>query len=181
MIPAAISQRWAKALVELASNAGVLESGNADINALADALAASDDLHQLVRNPRFTPAVRSSVFEAMIERMGLNELIRPFVLLLIEKGRIAALGAIAVAVSGLTDEALGRTRATVTSAAALSGDEVINLTRALEARVGKTVVVSTLVDSSLGGGSRVQIGSQRLDGSVAARLERLKRGLGLTA
>jgi F-type H+-transporting ATPase subunit delta len=181
MIPAAITQRWAKALVELASTADALEVVNRDINALAEAVAASSDLKQLIRNPRFSPAMRRSVFEAMIERMGVNDLIRPFVLLLIEKDRIAALQPIARAVSGLTDDALGRTRATVVSAVALSDDDVAKMTQALEARVGKKVVLSTSVDASLIGGSRVQIGSQRLDGSVAARLERLKRGLGITA
>jgi F-type H+-transporting ATPase subunit delta len=113
----------------------------------------------------------------LINRLDLDELLRPFIGLIIEKGRLEALAGITAAVEALTDEHLGRVRAQATSAAPLSEAQRDAVRSALERRVGRAVVLETKVDPKLLAGLQVQLGSELMDGSVRGRLERLGRQL----
>lgn len=74
------------------------------------------------------------------------------------------------------DEA-GSELATVTVAAPLSAAQQDRLARALEQSAGRPVRITTVVDTKLVGGIRVQIGDNVIDGSVRARLDDLRQQL----
>ena len=65
----------------------------------------------------------------------------------------------------------------VTSAAALSADEVKALTGSIAKSTGKKVEVRTRENPALIGGLQVRVGSRMLDNSVAGKLQRLKQTL----
>ncbi|WP_353827421.1 F0F1 ATP synthase subunit delta [Agromyces sp. SYSU T0242] len=67
--------------------------------------------------------------------------------------------------------------ATVTSAVALSDDQITRLERTLGARAGRRVRFDAIVDPDVLGGVRVQIGDDVIDGSVASRLSDLRQKL----
>lgn len=62
------------------------------------------------------------------------------------------------------------TKAEVTSAAELSGEEKEQLQRSLAAEYGDGLVFSFSVDPSLMGGLRVRVGDRLIDSSIATRL-----------
>lgn len=68
----------------------------------------------------------------------------------------------------------GSELATVTVAAPLNADQQARISSALERSAGRPVRVTTVVDPSLVGGVRIQIGDDVIDGSVRSRLDDLR-------
>ncbi|MFC5929071.1 F0F1 ATP synthase subunit delta [Cryobacterium melibiosiphilum] len=68
----------------------------------------------------------------------------------------------------------GTTIATITSATALSAAQLDRLTTSLGERYGRELTVHLVIDESLVGGVRVQIGQDIIDGSIATRLADLR-------
>jgi ATP synthase, F1 delta subunit len=64
----------------------------------------------------------------------------------------------------------GQAIATVTSATALSGTQLDRLTAGLSAQYGTRLTVNQVIDPSIIGGLRVQIGDDVIDGSISTRL-----------
>ena len=177
MIPAAISLRYARALVELADQAGRLEKVAHGLDQLATICSEHPEMHAVMYHPGFTAEQRSSVFNELMGRLGADELLRPFIGLVIEKDRLGALKGISEAAQRLTDERLGRVRARAVSAQELTDAQRAAVTKALEAKTGQTVLLKTETDASLIAGLQVQIGSELFDGTVKGRLDRLGRQL----
>jgi F-type H+-transporting ATPase subunit delta len=71
-------------------------------------------------------------------------------------------------------EASGQAIATVTVATPLTEAQSTRLAESLSARYGTTIRINELVDPSVLGGMRVQIGDEVIDGSIAARITDLK-------
>lgn len=67
--------------------------------------------------------------------------------------------------------------ATVQSATTLTTEQISRLTAALARTYGRPVSVHVLVDASLQGGILVRVGDEVIDGSVAGRLDALRRRL----
>ena len=100
-----------------------------------------------------------------------------FMKILCERGAFGQLDACADAYSAQYDAAHGIVPATAVSAKPLSDDQQKRLVEALQRRTGKTIRLSVKVDPTLGGGMRVEMKGQRLDNTVATRMDRLKRAL----
>jgi len=77
------------------------------------------------------------------------------------------------AASAVADER-GFSIATVTTAAALSAAQVTRLTAALGASYGREIHINHIVDPTIVGGMRVQIGDDVIDGTIARRLTDLR-------
>ncbi len=77
----------------------------------------------------------------------------------------------------LLDEYRGIQPAKVITAIPLDDDDKLRLTERLSAVVGKKVVITPEVDSSLLGGIVAKFGGKLLDGSTRSKLEALKREL----
>lgn len=71
----------------------------------------------------------------------------------------------------------GRVVARVTAAAPLSFAQVVRLREVLARKYGKEVSLNTVIDSSVVGGIRVQIGDDVIDASVSSRLADLRQRL----
>jgi F-type H+-transporting ATPase subunit delta len=103
--------------------------------------------------------------------------VQRFVLLLLDRRRIVLLPAIARAYRDLTDAHVGRVRAEVISAEALTPATVDRVRRSLEQRTGKKVIINSKVDPGLIGGVVARVGDLVLDGSVRTQLEDLRARL----
>jgi F-type H+-transporting ATPase subunit delta len=64
--------------------------------------------------------------------------------------------------------------ATVTSASMMQPGQLDRLAKTLSARYGRTVALNQVIDPSVVGGVKVQIGDDVIDGSVATRLKDLR-------
>src|SRR5690606_21034138 len=103
---------------------------------------------------------------------------RELIALLAANGRLGLLAEIAGLYEDLRAEAEKTVRATVTSAAELSDDEVAGIRAALERRFGAAVEVETAVDATLIGGAVISAGDVVIDGPLRGKLARLQSALG---
>jgi F-type H+-transporting ATPase subunit delta len=169
-----IARRYARAIFEIGTEKGLYEAFATELDALAGIYAGAADLQMALENPVFKLDQRRSLLEKILPRVAPSREVRTFALLLLDRGRISALPAIARAYRELVDEKLGRVRATVTSATPLDPAMQTAVQRALERRTGKRVVLSTSTDPDLIGGIVARVGDQVFDGSLRTRLETLK-------
>ena len=174
---AAVARRYAKALWELASQEGRLEAMGQELLRFERTLADEPDLRNVLLLPWTTAATKRAIVVAASERLGLSTLARNFLALVAQRRRMALLADIREAYQALADQAAGRVRARVRSAAPLNDAQRAALRERLGKRLGKTVLLDTAVDPSLLGGFVAEVGSRLLDMSLRGQLARLRERL----
>ena len=78
------------------------------------------------------------------------------------------------AASALLPSGAMATAATVITATPLSDDQAARVARGIAQRYGRDITVNRVVDPSVIGGVRVQVGGDVIDGTVATRLADLR-------
>ena len=97
--------------------------------------------------------------------------------MLAQNRRLSALPDMIRAFQTIAAAQRGEVTAEVTSAHALSDEQLATLKDKLTAREGRTVKIKPSVDPELLGGLVVTIGSQRIDGSIRTRLNTLAQAM----
>jgi len=172
-----VARRYARALFSIGVDRGDFEQLGRELGDLAALWSAEPDLRQALENPVFSPTEKRAVLEQLLPRVAPSPEAQKFVLLLLERRRIALLPAISRSYRELSDAHTGRVRALVTSAQPLGPAEVDRVRRSLEQRTGKRVILETAVDPSLIGGLVARVGDLVLDGSVRTQLATLRSRL----
>ncbi len=116
MIIGSVARRYAKALLDIGIQQQTYDALGKELDRTAATFTSSPELRNALENPVFPLEKRKLVLDELARRLGLSKVVRNFVMLLLDKGRISALPDIARAHRGLVDEYAGRVRATVTSA-----------------------------------------------------------------
>ena len=145
---------------------------------LADFTASVVDVPELrsvLRNPQVDPRTKSRILEDLLG--DADELVRNFLRLTAEKGRIGAIEEIAREFERLVAAEERRLNVELTTAYELSDDEAAQIVKQIEQASGRTVEATRSVDPNLIGGLVLEAGSLRVDASVRGRLERLRREL----
>ena len=176
-IKASLAGRYASALFDLASEAGSVSAVESDLGKLAAAFAESADLSALIRNPQVGRADAGRAMQAVADLLGLSGLTRNFVGVLAGNRRLADLPAMIRAFNAIAAAQRGEVTAEVTSAYALSDDQVSDLQSRLKVRENCNVKIRTSVDPDLLGGLVVTIGSKRIDSSIRTRLNSLAQAM----
>jgi len=168
-----IARRYARALFGIGVDQRNFEALGNELEALAALWSGVADLRQVLSNPIFKPSQKRAILQDLLPRVAPTREVQKLALLLLERGRIAALPAIARAYQEMCDDKLGRARAKVTSARPLDASAQADIQRVLERRMGKTIMMTTEVDPTLIGGIVAQVSGLVLDGSLRARLATL--------
>ena len=172
-----VARRYAKAIFAVGVDSGTFEILGRQLNELAALWRDSPELRQTLENPVFKQSQKRAVLQALLPRLAPARHVQSLALLLLERGRIAVLPAVARAYEEMCDEKLGRVRAVVKSAKPLDIASETEVRKALERRTGKKVILTTVVDPSLIGGVVAQVAGLELDGSVASRLQAMRQRL----
>lgn len=176
-IKASLAGRYASALFELAAESGTVSAVESDLELLEAALAESADLREVTRNPELSRKAQGQAIAAVAAHLGLSELTKSFLGVLAGNRRLSALGNMIRAFQMIAAAQRGEVTAEVTSAHALSEDQLSVLKDKLTARQGRTVKLKSSVNPDLLGGLVVTIGSQRIDGSIRTRLNSLANAM----
>lgn len=176
-ISSGIAARYATALFDLAKEEGALKQLEADADALAAALAASEDLKAMIASPVITREEQAAATAALARAMNLSPLTANTLALMAAKRRLFVLPYLAADLAARIAAEKGEVTAEVTSAAALTADQAAKLAASLKAKVGKDVKLKTAVDESLIGGLVVKLGSTMIDTSVRSKLAALQNAM----
>ena len=172
---ATAARRYAEAAFELATRDRAL-GAYAEGLELAAAIAGQAAVLGVLRNPARPLRQRTDLVDTLLaERVP--EAVLKLVGLLVQRGRIDRIGAVAAEYRRLLNRERGVVEAVATSALPLTADETEALQKKVAAMTGKTVDLRVEVDDALIGGLTVRVGDTLYDASVRGRLERLRERL----
>jgi F-type H+-transporting ATPase subunit delta len=177
----AVAQRiYANALFEAAQEKGRLDEARDELHAFAEAVEQIPELRALVEDPELDRQVKRDALASVLAEA--DELVRNFVLLVVEKGRIHELAGMVEEFDALVAAEEGILDVELTTAVELTEDEAEKILGQIEGVSGRRLRASRKVEPALIGGFVLQAGSYRADASLRGRLERLRRELkGATA
>lgn len=171
------ARRYAKALYDVAREAGATDAVGQEMEQVAAVCGGDAGAHDVLTRPWIKPADRRGVAVGIAQKIGARKLVQDFVGLVAERGRADHLPEIVGAYRTLVDAELGRTRAQVRTAVALTDGEKRQLSGKLEHALGKRVILEEQVDAALLGGFVAQVGSLIFDGSLDGQLARMRQRL----
>ena len=172
-----LEKRYAKALFELAQDAGQVEQCESQLSQVAEAWEAQAELRGVFEDPSFSPEQRRQILSDVASRLGASKILRNTLWLMSDRKRLAALPLVAAAFKQLADEGAGRLHAEVISATPLSDAYYEQLRTTLEKVTGKKIVLDTRQDPTLIAGVVTKVGDKVFDGSARHRLGELKEEL----
>jgi F-type H+-transporting ATPase subunit delta len=171
----AVSERYAKALFELAVEKKSQEKVAADLGGIKALVAESESLQQVVTALSVSKSDKAKVFDALLSKMKAQDLTKKFFHVLIKNGRLSAFGSVEAAFADRLRELNGEVLVKVTSAAGLKKKSVTDIEKALAKALDKKVIAEVGQDEKLLGGLVVTYGSKMFDGSLAGQLETIQR------
>jgi len=169
------ARRYAQAVFEIALARQELDCWQSDLGKIAR-LADDANLVAFLESPKFAFDDKASLLAEQLA--DLNPLALNLVYLLVTRGRLSMVAAIAEEYQRRLDSYRGIEPAEVTTAVPLDDEDKRRLTARLDAVVGKKVVLKSEIDSNLIGGIITRVGGKLLDGSVRSKLASLKREMG---
>lgn len=172
-----LAKRYAKALADVAAEQQLLEAVGRDLYTVVETMKRTREVATFFVSPAVPLPDKRRVLQTIAEETGVKPLTAKFLNLILEKRRLPHLGEIALAYEELTDERLGRGKATVTSAVPLPEPIIHGLKERLRSATGKEIYLEARVDPSIVGGFVAQIGGTIYDGSVRTQLKKVREYL----
>ena len=176
---AAVAGRYARAYADVVEE-NKIDPGKAvrELDEIAALVTQSAELRNVLLNPAVEHDQKLGLLDAIVNRIGGNQLLRNFVAVLMDNKRIHQMADIAVQFGKELDLRMGIADARVSSFRPLTATEKKSLEKQLTAVTGKKVRATYAEDSSLLGGALVRVGSTIYDGSVRGQLQRIKQEIG---
>lgn len=169
-----VASRYAKSLIDLSREQGVLEEVKRDMEQFIEVVHASAALQAVLRNPIVKADKKSNILKALFENK-IHPSITAFFNIMVRKGRAGILYATAQEFVRKYNEVKGIVHATVASATALSAANLDALKKTIANEINKEVILNNEVDPSLIGGFVVRVGDRQIDASIAGKLQQLER------
>lgn len=169
-----VAGRYASALFELAKESSNIEGIESDLVNFQSLLDESSDLVRLVRSPVIAADDQEKAMAAILDKAGIGGLTANFLKLVTANRRLFVIQDMIKVYRSLAAKARGEITAEVTSAFALSDQQISALKETLKASVGKDVTLQSRVDPSILGGLIVKVGSRMIDSSLKTKLQNMK-------
>lgn len=173
-IIAGVAGRYATALFDLANENSQLDQIASDLDQFQSMLDESSDFASLVRSPVYSADDQQRALAAVLEKAGISGLTANFIGLIAKNRRLFVVSDIIKAYRMLLSQHRGEISAEVSSATALSDEQMEALRTSLKEAMGKDVQIQTSVDPALLGGLIVKVGSRMIDNSLRTKLSNLK-------
>lgn len=173
---ARISGRYAKSLVGMAGEAGVLDSVYQDMTDIRQAIHDSREFGVLLKSPVVKTEKKKEILNSILHSQ--HSITKQFVSYLVDKKREMYTEQICEAFIRQYHELKGIAKATVTSAFALDGATIKSVKEYLSNTFSlDQIILENKVDNSIIGGMIIQYEDRRLDMSVKKEIQEIKKQL----
>jgi F-type H+-transporting ATPase subunit delta len=164
---------YARTLFDAAKEKSRLAQVHEELSDFVQATRQVPELKALLENPEIDHRTKQAALEELLS--GGEELVRNFLLVLVEKGRAPELDEIAREFDALVAAEERRLEVELTTAYELSDAEAKEILSQIESQSGRQVDATRRVNPGIIGGFVLQAGSMRVDASIRGRFERLRQ------
>ena len=168
-----VATTYAEALYQAAAHKNVVDQVASDLKALAEALGADSDVARVLNNPKIDSRAKKAALGALAGTA--NPLTINLLQVLVDRGRLEELPAVAQAFAERVASAEGRLAVEVTTAVPLVDDLRAKVVERIREQTGKTPEITERVDPDIIGGLVLRVGGVVTDASVRGRFDGLRR------
>lgn len=169
-----VAYRYAKSLIDLSVEKGILEEVHQDMQLFDRVVSGNRDFYLMLRNPIINHGKKLSVLTALFSGK-VNNLTEEFFKIITRKGRESYLPGIAREFHVQYNAKMGIAKAMVTTTFPLTDDLRQQFTKIVKDISGKEVELTESVDESLLGGFLLRIGDRQIDETISSKLKKLKK------
>ena len=168
-----IANRYAEALFQLSEEENITKEIYNELHDVVEVIKNNKELDNVLKSPLVAKNEKTQLIEALFNNK-INNNLKNFLKILVEKGRISSLKSIELTFKELLNDKHNIIEGTVISAIALTEKQVKELEEKLSKKYNKNVTLENKVDESILGGVLVRLGNTQIDGSVKTRLDNIK-------
>jgi F-type H+-transporting ATPase subunit delta len=187
VLVSAVGRRWTTGsdladALEYLSEVALVRSAGDDADRVVDelfaverAVAENADLRDALSDPARSTADKEALLDGLLGGKAL-----PATVALVKQSLAGTYRTVSAALSAyqkVAAEVRNEGVATVRVAAALSAEQETRLAAALATKYGREIHLNTLIDPSVIGGIKVEIGDDVIDGSISSKLDDAQRAL----
>jgi len=172
-----VSQRYAKALFDVAKEANQQDKMITELKKLTDLFTNDKEVASFIESPMVNAEAKEKVIVAALKDNCSSEFVTNFVSLLAKKDRVSVLSEVLSAYQSILDEENGVIRGLVRSTHTLTPEEREKITDQITLQTKKRVVLEFKEDSSLIGGLVAEVGSYTFNDTLDSHLTRLNEDL----
>jgi F-type H+-transporting ATPase subunit delta len=169
-----VASRYAKSIIDLASEKGILEEVHNDMLLFSRTCKASREFVLVLKNPIINHAKKLSVLKALFGGK-VNDLSMAIFEITTRKNREAILPSMASSFHDQYNKMKNVEVANITTAIPLEANYRTEIENYLKKNSGKTVEIVEKVDADLIGGYILRVEDKQIDNSVKAKLQELKK------
>jgi len=144
-----------------------------ELFAFAHTVSSDNELELAVSSKLGSPEAKATLVDQLIGAKAQPSTVA-IVRHLVQSPRGRRIGGLLAGAADVVADAGGAIVATVTSAVAPTAAQLAALEKTMGARYGRALRVNLIIDPTIVGGLRVQIGDDVIDGSIASRLADLR-------
>jgi len=171
-----LAGRYAKSLLDLATEQGQVDAVNADMKWLNRICKSNPDFVNMLRSPVIKPTAKGKIIES-ITKERVSVLSSAFIQLLVRKNRETNLPEIAITYIDQFNQLRNIHKVKITTANPITDDMLNTIMSNVKARAtaGQTFEVETLVDNDLIGGFLLETSGTLVDASILRDLKDIQK------
>jgi F-type H+-transporting ATPase subunit delta len=173
LVSTQVLEPYASALMSIAQSQNLVEPFSQDIASLLSVLRESGELQQFLSNPLVKPDIQKDVVCRIVGDQ-VHPLLRNFLLVLVDRRRIAFLEGICLQFQALVRQLNQTVLAEAISVVPLNeGQRQAVIDKVVQMTGARQVELETHIDPDLIGGVIIKVGSQVIDASLRGQLRQI--------
>lgn len=165
--------RYAKAVLDLATEKKAADPVENDMRNIAEAIDQNRELQNLLKSPIIKTAIKKEIVQEIFSTA--HELTQGLIAILTNNKRISLLQEVAQQYTALYKKQKGEATACITTAVPLPSNLEAKIKAAVTTSTNSTIAIKNTIDENILGGFVLRIGDLQYDASIAHKLNQLKK------
>ena len=170
------TKKYAQAVFIVADETDQLTDTIQRMDILLNIYTSSPEFRLFLQSRRISPAEKMKILKKVFMDI-LSDLELELLNHLLEEGHIQLLVEVIKRFGFITQSVKTSLKVSISTAEQMNPEELSNIVRIIEQKLGKKVDAEALVDPEILGGVKFRIGNTIVDGSIATRLQKLGNSL----